>query len=88
MNNKQKLPNDVQAADHNLSTLNDHLFDELDRLGDESLTGEEIAKETARAKAVAGIANVVVNNAQVVLSAQRLYGDDLAVGAQKPKMLE
>lgn len=44
MNNKQKLPNDVQAADHNLSTLNDHLFDELDRLGDESLTGEEIAK--------------------------------------------
>ncbi|MCF6161884.1 hypothetical protein [Furfurilactobacillus milii] len=78
MNNKQKLPNDVQAADHNLSTLNDHLFDELDRLGDENLTEAEIVKETARAKAVAGIANVVVNNAQVVLSAQKLYGDDEA----------
>ncbi|WP_421016719.1 DNA N-6-adenine-methyltransferase [Furfurilactobacillus cerevisiae] len=48
MNNKQKLPNDVQAADHNLSTLNDHLFDELDRLGDENLTEAEIVKETAR----------------------------------------
>lgn len=36
--------------------LDNHLFAELERLGDESLSGDELKKEIGRAKAMCGIA--------------------------------
>lgn len=42
---------------HNkLSDLNNHLFEELERLNDESLTGEALQEERERAKTMATIA--------------------------------
>ena len=55
-----------------LSDLNNHLFAQLERLGDEGLKGEDLAAEIDRAKAMSGIATQIVNAAKVTVDAARL----------------
>ena len=55
-----------------LTDLNDHLFAQLERLSDESLTPEEIEKEVTRAQAVVSVADCIVANAGVQLKAVQL----------------
>lgn len=57
-----------------LSDLNDHLFAELERLGDEDLSEEELDKEIRRANAISKVAKNVINNASVMLSALKFAG--------------
>lgn len=52
-----------------LADLNDHLFAELERLGDESLAGDALSAEIERARAISGVAQQVVSNASTVLRA-------------------
>ena len=59
-----------------LTDLNDHLFAEIERLGDEDLKGDELLQEVHRAKAVTGIASQIIANGQLVLKAIEL-GDEL-----------
>lgn len=54
-----------------LMDLNNHLFAELERLGDEDLTQEELEKEIARADAITKVGNVLVNNAKTALEATK-----------------
>jgi transketolase C-terminal domain/subunit len=54
-----------------LSDLNNHLFAEIERLGDEDLKGEELAREIGRAKAVCDVAATIVANGRLVLDAAR-----------------
>lgn len=56
-----------------LSDLNNHLFAQLERLGDEKLKGEELAKEIERSNAITSVAKEVISNARLVLDAQRHY---------------
>lgn len=58
-----------------LTDLNDHLFAQLERLSDESLTAEQIEKEVARAQAVVTVADCIVANANVQLKAVQLAAD-------------
>ena len=70
-----------------LSDLNNHLFAQLERLGDEDLTGDKLSEELDRAKAVTGVATQIVNNASLVLKAAELkieYG----LQGKMPLMLE
>lgn len=53
-----------------LSDLNDHLFAQLERLGDESLGGDKLKTEIERSKAITSCAREVINNANVVLKAE------------------
>lgn len=62
---------------NNLLDLNNHLFAQLERLGDESLKGEELLIEIERSKAITGVAREVVGNAKVALEAQKALGDGL-----------
>ena len=48
-----------------LSDLNNHLFAELERLGDEEIKGEDLEFEVKRAKAVTDVANRVIDNARL-----------------------
>lgn len=60
-----------------LNDLNNHLFAEIERLGDEGLTGEGLVSEIERAKAITGIASQIIANGSLVLKAEefkREYG--------------
>lgn len=52
-----------------LGDLNDHLFAEIERLGDEDLSGEALTQEILRAKAISGVAIQIIGNANLVLKA-------------------
>lgn len=58
-----------------LTDLNDHLFAQLERLSDESLSADDIAKEVTRAQAVVQVADCIVANAGVQLKAVQLAAE-------------
>jgi hypothetical protein len=55
-----------------LADLNDHLFMQLERLGDEDMTDEQIEKEAKRAGAIVSVAEQIVKNADLQLKAATL----------------
>ncbi len=54
-----------------LSDLNNHLFAQLERLGDEDLKGDALLEEMGRAKVVANVAQQIINNGNLVLNAMK-----------------
>lgn len=52
-----------------LADLNDHLFAQLERLSDESLTPEQIEQETKRGEAIVGLADSIIRNADLTFKA-------------------
>ena len=70
-----------------LTDLNDHLFAQLERLGDESLDSEKLKDEVARSKAITAVSSQIVNNARLALDAQ-IAARDLQLGNRLPSMLE
>lgn len=55
-----------------LVDLNNHLFAELERLGDEEITGDALSLEIERARAITSVASQVVANAALTLKAVEL----------------
>lgn len=76
-------------ARNKLIDLNNHLFEQLERLNDEDLTGEELDKEIERSKAITSIGKVIVDNARLALDAQKVKSEyNLEDTVEMPKMLE
>ena len=71
-----------------LGDLNDHLFAQLERLGDEEIKGEELKEEMMRASAVAGIAARIIENGALVLKAKQFEDGMLDANKKLPGMLE
>lgn len=73
-----------------LGDLNNHLFAQLERLGDEDIEGEKLVEEFKRAEAISKIASQIISNGSLVLKAQQVYEnkDRINLDAKKPKMLE
>lgn len=72
---------------NDLGSLNNYLFEELERLNDnEELDSEEkLEKEIRRSKVITHVAQTIINNAHTVLEAQKFMSDS---GAEEiPKML-
>ena len=59
-----------------LSDLNNHLFAQLERLGDEELSEEQIEKESKRAAAIVSVADQIVRNADLQLKAAALLANN------------
>jgi hypothetical protein len=53
-----------------LSDLNNHLFCQLERLSDESITGDALAQEIQRSNAVGRISKEIISAHQLVLDAK------------------
>lgn len=76
-----------------LGDLNNHLFAQLERLGDEDIKGEDLQQEINRAKAISDIATQVISNGALALKAKTfayeyLPQDKNAAGEKKfPPML-
>lgn len=70
-----------------LSDLNNHLFEQLERLNDEDLTGEDLQQELQRSKAVSSIAQNIINNGSLVLQAQKFKDEKLDANSKMPRLL-
>lgn len=53
-----------------LVDLNNHLFEALERLNDEELTDDKLKMEIERSKAITGIANSIISNANLALKVE------------------
>lgn len=58
-----------------LSDLNDHLFAQLERLGEEDLTPEQIETEVKRSAAIVSVADQIVSNAMLQVKAAALMAE-------------
>lgn len=70
-----------------LGDLTNHLFAELERLGDEDMDEGQLEREIKRAKAVTGVAAQVVSNANVMLDAMRFRDEASEAHVRMPRML-
>ena len=68
----------------NLTVLNKHLFDQLDRLSNTSLKGDALKDEIDRSKAMSSVAKDIVGSAKLTLEAQQYIGGH---GGMRPKTL-
>ena len=71
-----------------LGDLNNHLFEQLERLNDVNLRDDRLKEEISRAKAISDIATKIINNGELVLEAQKFADDKWNADAEVPKMLE
>lgn len=71
-----------------LGSLNNYLFESLERLSDDNMTDAELGREMERAKAIGDIASKIIANANIVLQAQKLMVDRDDTDVTMPKMLE
>ena len=71
-----------------LGDLNNFLFAQLERLDNPDLEGDELLKEIARSKAISEISKNVIENANVVLQAQKHMAEYRGTGETVPRMLE
>ena len=78
----------MSGTRNTLGDLNNHLFMQLERLGNEELSGDDLLKEIARSKAISDIAKNVIENANVVLQAQKHMAEYKGTDETMPRMLE
>ena len=70
-----------------LVDLNNHLFEQLERLNDEELTDEQLEKELKRTDAMKDIATQIIANANIVLKATELNMEYSRNEVNVPQML-
>lgn len=70
-----------------LVDLNNHLFEELERLNDEELKGDALQEERERAKTMASIAQTIINNGELALKAIKHF-DDYGKKEELPDILQ
>lgn len=64
---------------NNIQDLNQMLFDRIKAIEDESLTDEQLEKEIKKCETVTKIANVIIQNANLALQAQKQF-DEFGTG--------
>lgn len=76
-----------KAMKNTLNDLNNHLFEQLERLNDEDLKGDDLQQELQRSKAVSSVAQNIINNGSLVLEAQKFRDEALNTNVELPRLL-
>lgn len=69
-----------------LIDLNDYLFEQLERLNDDSLTVEQLDREIKKSKEIVKVSQTIVNNADILLKAKK-YFDEAGISNRKIPLL-
>ena len=72
---------------NNLVDLNNHLFEQMERLNDDELTEEELSREISRTKAMTDVASRIIDNAALGLQAEKLKVEYGRRDIELPEML-
>ncbi len=70
-----------------LTDLNLHLFEQLERLNDEELQGEELEREIKRSEAITDVAEKIISNGSLMLKAIHEQNEYGRMPNDVPKML-
>lgn len=75
---------------NDLGALNNYLFEQLERLQDDSLSSEDLEREIVRSNAVISVAETIIHNGELALKAQRHIAEYNGTSDKValPKMLE
>lgn len=68
--------------------LNNHLFEQMERLNDDDLSTEELEKEIKRAKAMTDVSSQIIANAALGISAEKLKAQYGNQNIKLPRMLD
>lgn len=67
-----------------LTDLNDHLFEQLERLSSETLDGAALVQEVERAAAIVQVADKIVANAKLQLDACKFVAENAEFSKRLP----
>ena len=70
-----------------LTDLNNHLFAQLERLGDEDVQGDDLREEIERAEAITTIAKSIIENAELIYKAKMSFNREFGTSFQLPNLL-
>ena len=70
-----------------LIDLNNHLFEQMERLNDETIKGDNLKEEIDRSYAMAKIATKIIDNGHLVVKAAKTFDNMYDSEKELPKML-
>lgn len=70
-----------------LTDLNDYLFEQIERINDDSLNEEELNKEIKKAEAIQGIAETIIKNGELQFKAAMKAADLGVINQQQMRFL-
>ena len=73
---------------NNLNSLNDKLFEQLDRLTNKNLSGDKLQEELERTEAIVDISRTIISNADLMLKAMVAKDEKLGSYAKLPALLD
>lgn len=76
-----------QGAKESLTAMNSLLFEQLERLGNSDLTGEQLVEEFKRSKAMADISTRIIQSGELVLRAHVFRDKQTDADLKLPRML-
>lgn len=74
-------------ARNKLIDLNNHLFEQLERLNDDELTAEQLTHEISRTKSMTNISKQIISNGNLLLRAKQYVDEFGRHTGELPEML-
>ena len=71
-----------------MTDLVDHIFEEIERLSDDTLTGEELESEIRRGHAIGKLSKTVIDAGNLMMRAAEFNDVKLNAENQLPRLLE
>ena len=73
---------------NNLNSLNNKLFEQLDRLTNKNLSSDKLQEELERTDAIVDISRTIISNADLMLKAMVAKDEKLGSYAKLPALLD